>query len=109
LTVGVERRLTAILSSCPGHTHFEKGEYEEALAAARKLDMPDFYWTQILLTAIYAELDQQSEARSAMEELLRLYPDFSVEVLIEEMQKNNRTDDTVRHWVAALRKAGLPE
>jgi TolB-like protein/Tfp pilus assembly protein PilF len=90
-------------------SHFEKGEYEEALGAARKLDMPGFYWTQILLTAIYAELGRQSEARSAMEELLGLYPDFNVKVLIEEMQKNNRTDDTISHWVAALRKAGLPE
>jgi TolB-like protein/cytochrome c-type biogenesis protein CcmH/NrfG len=90
-------------------SHFEKGEYEEALGAARKLDMPGFYWTQMLLAAIYAELGRQSEARSAMKELLRLYPGFSVEVLIKEVQKKRSTDDAARRWVAALRKAGLPE
>ena len=61
-----------------------------------------------LFPAIYAELGRQSEARSALEQLLRLYPGFTTEKLIEEMQKWNFRDDTMDPWVAALRKAGLP-
>jgi tetratricopeptide (TPR) repeat protein len=90
------------------HYHFDKGEYEEALAAARKINIPGYFWPQIYLAAIYGELGRQSEARSALEELLRLYPGFTTEKLIEELQKTNRGDDTIRRWVAALRKAGLP-
>jgi tetratricopeptide (TPR) repeat protein len=89
--------------------HFERGEYEEALAAARKIDIPGFFGTQLYLAAIYAELGRQSEARSAVEELLRLRPGFTSERHIEEVRKWNRTDDHTSRTVAALRKAGLPE
>jgi tetratricopeptide (TPR) repeat protein len=89
--------------------HFERGEYEEALAAARKVDLPSLFVTQIYLAAFYAELGRQREARSALEELLKLYPGFTTETLIEEWRKYNASDDRIRRWVAALRKAGLPE
>jgi adenylate cyclase len=88
--------------------HFDKGEYEEALAAARKINISGYYWSQMFLAAVYGELGRQSEARSALEELLRLYPGFTTEKLIEELQKWNYGDDRIRRWVAALRKAGLP-
>jgi adenylate cyclase len=89
--------------------HFGRGECEEALAAARRIDIPGFFWSQIYLAAIYAESDHPNEARSALEELLRLYPGFGPEKLIEELRKHNVADDRIRHWVAALRKAGLPK
>jgi tetratricopeptide (TPR) repeat protein len=89
--------------------HFERGEYENALTAARKTDIPGLFHSHLYLAAIYAELGRQTEARSAIEELLKLYPGFSIERSIEEARKWNRTDDSVRIWVAALRKAGLPE
>jgi tetratricopeptide (TPR) repeat protein len=91
------------------HHHFEKGEYEEALAAARRLNVPALFWTPIYLAAIYAELGRDREARSALEELLRVYPDFNVERYTDEARKWNYPDDSIRRWVAALRKAGLPE
>jgi adenylate cyclase len=91
------------------HHHFERGEYEEALIAARKLEIPDFFWPQVFLTAIYAELGREREAQSAREELLRLYPSFTTEKFIEEARKWNYQDESIRHFVAALRKAGLPE
>jgi TolB-like protein len=89
--------------------HFRRGEYEEALAAAQKVDMPGFYWPQIYLAGIYAEMGRQGEARSALDELLKLYPDFTTEKAIEELQKHNVPDDRIRRWVATLRKAGLQE
>jgi hypothetical protein len=61
------------------------------------------------LAAIYAELGRQDDARSALEGLLKLSPGFSIEKLIEERRKWNAPDDAIRRWVAALRKAGLPE
>jgi hypothetical protein len=89
--------------------HFDRKEFDAALAAARKINMPGFFWPQVYLAGIYAELGRHSEARSALEELLRLYPGFTTKTLIEEWRKHNLTDDAVHRWVAALRKAGLPE
>jgi adenylate cyclase len=91
-----------------GH-HFENGEYEEALAAARKVNIPGFPPTHFLLAAIYAELGRQEEARSAVREVLRLRPGSSIEKQVEQMSGMNMPDDTIRRFVAALRKAGLPE
>jgi adenylate cyclase len=89
--------------------HFERGEYEQALVAARQINIPRLYWPQIHLAAIYAQLGRQSEAQSTLEKLLGLYPGFTIETLIEEGRKYNLSDDRIRHWVSALRKAGLPE
>jgi hypothetical protein len=44
-----------------------------------------------------------------VEELLRIHPGFTVEKWAEEMRRSNYPDDTIRHRVAALRRAGLPE
>ena len=89
--------------------HFERGEYEKALAVAHKVDIPGNIFPQIYLAAIYAELGRQSEAQSAVEELQKLSPGFNIESLIEERRKWNPTDDSIRRWAAALRKAGLPD
>ena len=90
-------------------SHFERGEYEEALAVALKIDMPGYVPAQVHLAAIYAELGRQAEAGSAIEELLKLYPGFTTAKYIEGARKWNRTDEAIHLWVAALRKAGLPE
>jgi tetratricopeptide (TPR) repeat protein len=89
--------------------HFMRGEYEEALSAVRKIDAPDYFWTEIFLAGIHAALDNQSDAGRALEELLRLYPGFTTEKLIEEWRKWNAPDERIQRWVAALRKAGLPD
>jgi tetratricopeptide (TPR) repeat protein len=91
------------------HYHFQRGEYDEALVAARKINLPGFFWSPTYLAAIYAELGRYGEARSALEELLGVYPGFTVEKLIEERRKWNESENMIRRWVAALRKAGLPE
>jgi TolB-like protein/class 3 adenylate cyclase len=89
--------------------HFDKGEYEEALAAARQINIPGYFWPQIHLAAIYAELGRLTEARSAVEELQRVYPGFTTQKYVEEAQKWNVPPDTIAHWREALRKAGVPE
>jgi adenylate cyclase len=89
--------------------HFDRGEYDAALDAARKVDLPDYYYAPLLLTAIYAELGRRSEASSSMEELLRVLPGFTAEAFIEDERKWNVPDDRIHRLVAALRKAGLPE
>jgi adenylate cyclase len=89
--------------------HFDRGEYDAALDAARKGGLPDYYYAPLLLAAIYAELGRQSEAWSSLQELLRVWPGFTTEAFIEDERKWNVPDDRIHRLVAALRKAGLPE
>jgi adenylate cyclase len=89
--------------------HFDRGEYEEALVAVRKADVPGDFWHQIFLAVIYAELGRQSDARSALGELRGLYPGLTVEKYIEEERKWNVPEERIDRWASALRKAGLPE
>jgi adenylate cyclase len=89
--------------------HLGRGELEEALGAALKVDMPGFAPPRLLLAVIYAELERPSEARSAVEELLRLRPGYTAEDAIDLLRKNNFSDDSIHRAAAALRKAGLPE
>jgi cytochrome c-type biogenesis protein CcmH/NrfG len=89
--------------------HFEKREYEEALAAVRKINIPGFFLTQVFLAAIYAEMGREREARAALEELLRLRPGYTIRQNVEEGRKINVPESRRRLFVAALRKAGLPE
>jgi tetratricopeptide (TPR) repeat protein len=89
--------------------HFERGEYGEALVAARKINIPGFFPTQVFLAAIYAELGRPSEARAAVEELLRLRPGYNIGEHLKDARKLNVPDDRIGPFSAALRKAGLPE
>jgi TolB-like protein/Tfp pilus assembly protein PilF len=89
--------------------YFEKGEYEEALLAARKVDQPGHFYIPAVLAAIYAELGRENEARSALEDLLKLWPGLTAGQWIEQLGKWNYPDQRIQHMVAALRKAGLPE
>ena len=91
--------------------HFERGEYEEALAAARKIDHP----RPLLDSDLSGWRSTRSwvgtsEAQSALEELLRLYPGFTIEKLIEEWRKWNLPDDSIRplgRSIAQGRAAGV--
>jgi tetratricopeptide (TPR) repeat protein len=89
--------------------HFVRGEYEEALAATRRVSIPGFFLTQVFLAASYAELGRQGDAQAAVEELLKLRPDYSIDKHIEWDRQNNVPEEGSRRMAAALRKAGLPE
>jgi adenylate cyclase len=57
------------------------------------------------LAVIYSELGREAEARAAVAEVLRISPNFSLEVL---RQRAPDTDPAVvKRTIAALRKAGL--
>jgi len=83
------------------------GRYEEAIVALKEAVArnPSMLYAHFLLAGIYGELDREEEARAAAAEVLRLNPDFSLEVW---SQRVAYTDPTiVERWVAAARKAGL--
>ncbi len=89
--------------------YYHMGEYDKALDAELELNLPGFYWTHIVFAEIYGQLGRAAEAKQAVKDLMRLYPDFNLEVARDEMRFWNFTESHIEHRVEGLRKAGVPD
>jgi TolB-like protein/Tfp pilus assembly protein PilF len=58
----------------PANTHFKRGDYEAALAAAKRVNMPDFPWTYSVTAIMYAALGRWDEARANAQQLRLKFP-----------------------------------
>jgi TolB-like protein/predicted Zn-dependent protease len=90
-----------------GHAYALTGRYEEAIATLRQFlsRTPNVLHAQLVLALAYSEAGRVEEARAAAAEVLRISPQFSLEV---HRQRAPIKDPAVleRH-IVALRKAGL--
>jgi TolB-like protein/cytochrome c-type biogenesis protein CcmH/NrfG len=84
---------------------YRKGDYRGALSAALKINLPDFFYTHVVIAAAYGQLGDREAAGEALRELLVLRPDFTL---------TGRDDlakwyppELVDHLIDGLRKAGL--
>ena len=87
---------------------YNRGEHENALTEALKFNFPEIYLDPMMRAAALGQLGRQDEANAAMNQLLKLVPDFEtrgrgviglyvkVDVLIDKL-------------IEGLRKAGLVE
>jgi TolB-like protein/Tfp pilus assembly protein PilF len=86
------------------------GRQTEAVATLKKVfehsvNYPTAFIAHVSLAVLYAELGQEEDARTEAEEILKLVPNFSVEVW---GQRNpNKDQAQIERDMAALRKAGL--
>ena len=92
-----------------GSCYFMKEQYEKALTFFKQalLRSPDNFINYMSLAIVYAELDRQEEADAAVQKLLELYPNFSIESFSAGLPYKNQAD--LKSLVDAMRKAGLPE
>ena len=86
--------------------HYRKREYEQALAAAEKINMPGHFMESGALAAINARLGRSEAARKHLETFLQLAPDVARNFRAE-ISKWLVSEDLVEHLVDGLRKAGL--
>ncbi len=86
--------------------YYDNRDYEAALVAALKMNLPGFYWTHIWRSAIYGQLGRTADATASKAKLLELYPAFA-ENARHELQKFNVTPTLAEHLIDGLRKAGL--
>ncbi|MGE4094434.1 MAG: tetratricopeptide repeat protein [Candidatus Binatia bacterium] len=90
-----------------GDAYYLAGRPEEAIAPLTQYlaRYPNFLGAHLDLAAVYGELGQEAEAQAEAAEVLRLNPNFSLEV---HKQRTPIKDPAMleRH-IAALRKAGL--
>jgi tetratricopeptide (TPR) repeat protein len=83
------------------------GRYEEAIVALKQAlaRSPNDLGVLLNLAATYSELGRMEEARAEVAEVLRLSPNFSLEML---RQMNPQKDPALaERSIEALRKAGL--
>ena len=66
---------------------------------------PNILRAHLMLAAVYSELGQEAEARAEAAEVLRLNPNFSLEVHKQRMPIKDPA--VLERHIAALRKAGL--
>ena len=86
--------------------HYRRREYERALEAGKRVDMPGYYPYHMWLAAIYGQLGRQREAESSLEHLLALFPGY-VELARENIGMWLVSPEMQAHVLEGLRKAGL--
>jgi adenylate cyclase len=57
--------------------HFHKGEYEQALECANRVDVPGLFWPFLVMASACGHLGRRTEAAAAVRDLLALDPDFA--------------------------------
>ncbi len=90
--------------------HYRRKEYEKALLAAKKINMPHHHWTHLFIAAVCGQLQRRQEAAAAMQALRRQTPRFlDLAVVREELEKWIADPDFLEHYLEGLRKAGFEE
>ena len=90
------------------HHHYRKGEYEAALQTAKKINMPEFHWMQLMTAAACGMLGSHEEARTATESLRKYNPTFlDLENVREDIEMWDPDKDEVERFLQGLQKAGL--
>ena len=84
----------------------QQRQFQRAIDETEKIAMPEFYATRMYLAVANAHLGRMKEARIAMGQLLKVYPDFSNKM---EFQANLENFSAPYKAVLdeGLRKAGL--
>ncbi len=85
---------------------YRQSDYQGALDAAVKINMPGYYFAQAALAAAYAQLGEREAARSALENLLALKPGFGAAAR-DEFGKWFGAGEVLEGFLAGLGKAGL--
>ena len=86
--------------------HYRKREYEQALEAAEKVNMPGHFVLHADLAAIKAQLGRTEEAQKHLKTFLDLAPDYARNFRAE-LSKWFYADENVERKLEGLRKAGL--
>ncbi len=86
--------------------HYDRAEYERALAELDKVQMPQFFWTHVLRAATLGQMGRSEDAASAVQALLALRPAFPQEGL-SLMEVWQFPEPLLRRILEGLSKAGL--
>jgi len=93
-----------------GIAYARSGRQTEAVAIHKRVldrnpSHSDAFSAHLWLAILYVELVQEENARAEAEEILKLVPNFSVEVWGQ--RSPNKDQEQIKRYMTALRKAGL--
>jgi adenylate cyclase len=105
--IRLKPRLPASHFADLGGVYYLTGRHEEALETLKKaLPLtPNWLPAHVSLAALYSELGREEEARAEAAEVLRISPNFSLEVLRQRVPSRDLAE--TERSLAALRKVGL--
>ncbi len=86
--------------------HFHKGEYEQALERANRVDVPGHFWPFLVVASACGHLGRRAEAESAVRDLLALDPEFAAHVR-SNVGTWHFASGLMEPILEGLRKAGL--
>jgi len=86
--------------------HFHKGEYEEALECANRVDFPGFFWPYLVMASACGHLGRRTEAAAAVGDLLALDPEFAAHAR-SKVGTWHFASGLMDSILEGLRKAGL--
>src|SRR4029077_15355958 len=87
--------------------HFHKGEYEQALEYANRVDMPGLFWPFLVMASACGHLGRRTEAAAAVRDLLALDPEFAAHAR-SNIGTWHFASGLMEPILEGLRKAGLP-
>jgi hypothetical protein len=86
--------------------HYERDEYERALEQVQDMNLPRFFWSQMILGMTLGQLERQDEAKVAVQKLVELKPGIR-EDFWGITRDWNLPDPLAERFADGLRKAGL--
>ncbi len=86
--------------------HFHKGEYEEALERANRVDIPGLFWPYLVVASACGHLGRRAEAEAAVRDLLALDAEFSAHAR-SNVGSWHFASGLMEPILDGLRKAGL--
>ena len=92
----------------PFMDYYHRGDYKNAFAEALKFNFPKLYLDPLMRAATLGQLEKQSEAKTALNQLLKLEPYFATHGR-RMLRGYLKTDGLVDMIIAGLRKAGLDD
>jgi TolB-like protein/Tfp pilus assembly protein PilF len=85
---------------------YRLGKYEQAWNIAQRFNTPDLFWDPLMQASILGQLDRKQEAKKAIDDLLKLVPDFQQRAP-SLMRRLAFSDDNINMLLEGLHKAGL--
>ena len=86
--------------------HYIDGEYEQALAQAKRLEAPNVAIAHVAIAMCYGQLGLTAEAKAAVEQILEIDPTYGARA-VEDLKMRNLHPDYIPLVVDGLAKAGL--
>ena len=90
------------------HDYYRKRDYEAALQAAKKINMPEFHWGHLTAVAACGMLGRHEEGRTAIASLRKYTPTFlDLENVRQDIEMWDPDQGDVEQFLQGLQKAGL--